>query len=128
MCVLTRQDCLSPLNSADLAVFPIYRFYELAQGKKLKRLPWNSVLHTFSFQVAHLPTQDTYLDSLQKLSLFPFPGPSTRMVTTDHDEQKNGLSAPTVPNWGGQLPKTLMTRAGLHSFYNFEFIFGFTIE
>ena len=36
MCVLTRQDCLSPLNSADLAVFPIYRFYELAQGKKLK--------------------------------------------------------------------------------------------
>ena len=76
MCVLARQDCPlnSALNSADLAVFPIYRFYELAQGKKLIRLPWNSVLHTFSFQVAHLPTQDTYLDSLQKLSLFPFPG------------------------------------------------------
>ena len=128
MCVLTRQDCLSPLNTADLAVFPIYRFYKLAQGKKLMSLPWNSVLHTFSFQVAHLPTKTHTWIPCRNCHFFPSREPSTRMVTTDHSEQKNGLSAPTVPHWGGQFPKTLMTRAGLHSFYNFEFIFGFTIE
>lgn len=64
---------------------------------------------------------------LRNHHLFPFQKLSTKIATVVRSEQKQlvlkqGHFALPVQNRCGQLPMILMTRAGLHPFYNFESI------
>ena len=111
---------------------PDIRVFWVGPGQKADKASLKLYPTHFSLHVTHFLKTRTWIP-FRNHHLFPFQELSTRVVTTVLSTKKqlglqNGLSVPTAPKWGGQLPRVLMMRAGLHSFYNFESIFGFTIE